>query len=237
MVYFIRDMEMGCLMEIKQMKIDETIAKHIMDYQKSDPLIIAFDGVDTSGKTVLANNVYKILKDNNKNAVRISIDKFHNPKEIRIQKGELSPEGYFYDSFNLSKIFEYVINPIKNKGGYIIPGIYDYKAEKGIIPERIKVENDLLILFDGIFLNRDELYNIWDISIFLEITFETMLERAIIRDIDYFGTIENLKERYLKRYIPGEKLYLELCKPKERAAIVIDNNDFNAPMVIKGINI
>jgi len=69
----------------------------------------------------------------------------------------------------------------------------------------------------------------------IKIEFETVLERAIIRDIDYFGTIENLKERYLKRYISGEKLYLELCKPRERAAVVIDNNDFNNPKIIKGI--
>jgi len=217
------------------MKIDEVIAKHILDYQKNNPLIIAFDGVDTSGKTTLANNVYKVLKNYNKNTVRISIDKFHNPKEIRLQKGELSPDGYFYDSFNLEKIFEYIINPVKNKGNYIIPGIYDYREESQITPERIKVENDLIVLFDGIFLNRDELYNFWDISVFLEINFETVLERAIIRDIDYFGTIENVKERYLKRYIPGEELYLKLCKPKERATIVINNNDFSNPKIEKVI--
>ena len=54
------------------MKINKIIAQYIIDYQKNKPIIIAFDGVDTSGKTVMANNVYKILKDNNKNAVRVS---------------------------------------------------------------------------------------------------------------------------------------------------------------------
>ena len=217
------------------MKIDEIIAQYIIEHQKNKPIIIAFDGVDTSGKTVMANNVYRILKNNNKNAVRISIDKFHNPKEIRLQKGELSPEGYFYDSFNLNKIFEYIINPIKNNGEYIIKGIYDYKVEKEVTPEKIKIENDLIILFDGIFMNRDELYNVWDISIFLDINFKTVLKRAVIRDIEYFKTIENLNEKYKKRYIPGEKIYLRLCKPKERATIVINNNDYNKPKIIKGL--
>jgi uridine kinase len=70
-------------------------------FQKSKPIIIAFDGVDTSGKTVMANNIYKILKNNNKNALRVSIDKFHNPKEIRLQikkinrlKVRYNNEGY-----------------------------------------------------------------------------------------------------------------------------------------------
>jgi uridine kinase len=149
------------------MKIYEIIASYIMNCQKSKPIIVAFDGVDTSGKTVMANNIYKILKNNNKNALRVSIDKFHNLKDIRLQKGELSPAGYFYDSFNLNKIFEYIINPIKNNDEYIIPGIYDYKVEKEIIPEKVKIENDLILLFDGIFMHRNELYKIWDISVFL----------------------------------------------------------------------
>jgi uridine kinase len=217
------------------MKINEIIATYIIDHQKDKPMIIAFDGVDTSGKTTMANNVCRILKDNNKNAVRISIDKFHNPKEIRLQKGELSPEGYFYDSFNLNKIFEYIINPIRINGEYIIKGIYDYKVEKEVTPEKIKIENDLIILFDGIFMNRDELYNVWDISIFLDINFKTVLKRAVIRDIEYFKTIKNLNEKYKKRYIPGEKIYLRLCKPKERATIVINNNDYNKPKIIKGL--
>jgi len=84
-------------------------------------------------------------------------------------------------------------------------------------------------------MNRDELYNIWDISIFLDVNFRTVMKRAMIRDIEYFGTIENLKKRYLKRYIPGEKIYLRLCKPKKRATIVINNNDYNKPKIIKGL--
>ena len=32
-----------------------------------------------------------------------------------------------------------------------------------------------------------------------------------------------------------EKIYLKLCKPKERATIVINNNDYNKPKIIKGL--
>ena len=61
-----------------------------------------------------------------------SIDRFHNPKEIRLEKNELSPEGFFEDSFNLEKIKQLVIDPIKSNGNYIITGIYDYRNESEI---------------------------------------------------------------------------------------------------------
>jgi RecA/RadA recombinase len=69
------------------MKIDEIIASYIMDYQKSKPIIVDFDNENKSRKTVIKKKKKKKKKNNNKNALRVSIDKFHNPKEIRLQKG------------------------------------------------------------------------------------------------------------------------------------------------------
>lgn len=202
--------------------------------EKKGPLIVAFDGVDTSGKTTLADAVQlEMNRQHIFNPQRITIDKFHNPSDIRNRRGNLSPEGFFYDSFNISAILENIILPIRKGGKYIINGIYDYKTEKDVSISKIPLNSDIVILFDGIFLNRDELFNHWDLSIFLDVTFETVLKRAIKRDIELFGNIENIKKRYLKKYIPGERIYLELCRPKERAQIVIDNNNFKDPILLK----
>ena len=43
------------------MDISNAIASYILKEKKDKPIIVAFDGVDTSGKTTLADNVYKIL--------------------------------------------------------------------------------------------------------------------------------------------------------------------------------
>jgi len=212
----------------------EYIVEQIQKAKGSKPILVAFDGLDTSGKTTLADKVYSSMKKQNLlNHERIQIDKFHNPKSIRIQKGDLSPEGFFYDSFNLPAIFKNVITPLKKGSDTIINGIYDYKAEQEIINSRIKIDNHSVILFDGIFMHRDELFKQWNLSIFLDISFETMLKRAIKRDLFFFGSEENVKKRYMEKYIPGEKIYLNSCKPKERANIVIDNNNFELPVLLK----
>jgi uridine kinase len=197
-------------------------------------VLIAFDGVDTAGKTFMADMVHEAMRKRGLfSPIRVSIDKFHNPRYIRIQRGELSPEGFFYDSFNYKHIRENVIEPVKEEKDTIIPAAYDYKSETECEETRVTITGDTVILFDGIFMNRDELFEYWDVSIFLEVSFDTVMERAITRDSDYFGSEEIVRERYAKRYIPGEKLYLEKCEPHKRADIVIDNNDYRNPVIVK----
>lgn len=200
------------------------------------PIVVAFDGVDASGKTSLADNVHAFFKNKGIESIRVSIDKFHNAKEIRLSKGAYSPEGFFYDSFNYGKILELVLNPIKNRASSIIKGIYDYRVENGIAADSAKITNDSIILFDGIFMNRDELRGYWDLSIFLDVSFETVRNRAVLRDAKLFGTKDEVLKKYDQRYIPGEELYIASCNPKDRADIVIDNNDWQNPAIMKGLS-
>jgi uridine kinase len=217
------------------MDIIAYVVDKIYKAKQGAPLIVAFDGVDTSGKTFLADRVAeKFDKLGDYQAIRVSIDKFHNPKEIRLQRGDLSPEGFFLDSFNYGVIIENVIMPAKNGKDYIIPGVYDYKIESDINIKPVSIASDTVILFDGIFMNRDELFQYWDMSIFLDVSFDTVRKRALERDLEYFGSVENVLKRYNNRYIPGQRLYLDRCNPKERADIVFDNNDFNNPVLIRG---
>ena len=216
------------------MMIVEYLINKIKQAKKSKPIIVAFDGVDASGKTTLADAIALSMKKQKIfEPIRVQIDRFHNSMEIRTKKGDLSSEGFFYDSFNLSAIFENIINPIKNGSESIVSGIYDYRIEQQIEEYRIPVSSNSVVLFDGIFMHRDELYKNWDLSVFLDVSFETVLKRAIKRDMDLFGSEENIKKRYLSKYIPGEEIYLNSCNPKERAHIVIDNNNFEAPKILK----
>ncbi|CAG0987847.1 partial uridine kinase, partial [Anaerolineae bacterium] len=77
---------------------------HIADLmtrlKRPPPAKIAIDGIDASGKTILADELAAFLQQAGHPAIRASIDGFHNPREVRHQRGSLSPEGYFYDSFD-----------------------------------------------------------------------------------------------------------------------------------------
>ena len=59
-----------------------TIAKRIAAAKGAGPLLVAFDGVETSGKTTLADQVAAVLTGHGVKVARVSIDHFSNPRAI-----------------------------------------------------------------------------------------------------------------------------------------------------------
>ncbi len=213
---------------------DKIDTKHCTSPQK-----IAIDGIDASGKTIFADRFADYLKKQSiRQVIRASIDGFHNPREVRLQKGEYSPEGYYYDSFNYKALKQFLLEPMMPDGNRRIhTHIFDFKSNSKIVKDRFLAEDDAILIFDGIFLMRSELVNYWDFKIFLKISFKTALRRALIRDKEYFDDENSLREKYEKRYFPGQELYVTGSHPEQITDVVIDNEDFDSPTIIKPLNI
>jgi len=67
--------------------------------------------------------------------------------------------------------------------------------------------------------------------VFVDAAFEVTFLRAVHRDLTLFGTEENLRQRYELRYVPGQKIYLMQCKPKQAVDAIVDNNDVAHPSI------
>jgi uridine kinase len=121
-------------------------------------------------------------------ADRLSIDNFLRPAVERYRRGELSPEGYYRDSHDLDG--------------------FRAAVEAAGRP----------LVADGVFLQRPELDDLWEVRIWLDISFECALERALVRDAE---RVFDLRRRYEERYFPGQRLYLDEVDPRSRAEIVV----------------
>jgi len=96
------------------------------------------------------------------------------------------------------------------------------------------LDRKVVQVFDGVFLHRDELAPFWDFSIFLDIDFETAIRRAETRDASLLGSAFAVRQRYERRYVPGQRLYIATCNPRERASLVIRNEDPEHPSIVRG---
>lgn len=187
--------------------------------------LIAIDGVDAAGKTSFAKDLAENLRALNKEVLVVSIDSFHQPKSYRYRLGEDSADGFFYDSYQYSYFIENCIAPLKSGLEKIAIKCFNLENDK----EEIKVtdvESETIVIVEGIFLHRDELFQIWDYSIFLDVSVETSLERNLKRSLAVNANldIEGYKDRFYKRYKAGQELYFSKCSPKFRAKFVLDNN-------------
>jgi len=84
---------------------------------------------------------------------------------------------------------------------------------------RAVLATDGTVVADGIFLQRPELDDLWSLRIWIEIDFEQALERALVRDA---AVMPNVRERYERRYWPGQQLYIDAVDPRAHADIVVD---------------
>ncbi|MFN2493185.1 MAG: uridine kinase [Pyrinomonadaceae bacterium] len=217
------------------MKLESTdyLCSRIIGVKRQHPVRVAIDGPDAAGKTTLAHEIAASLLTSNRPVILASIDGFHNPARIRHERGATSPEGYYYDSFNYPALAESLLLPLGPDGSRrYSSSVFDFRIDAESQTSPKLAEPNAILLFDGVFLLREELRKYWDFTIFVHATFQTILLRAERRDKHLFGSIEEVRKRYEQRYIPGQNLYFAECLPKECAQVVIDNNDPRNPLVL-----
>ena len=161
-------------------------------------VVVAIDGPDAAGKTTLADQLAASLP-----AVRLSVDDFLQPPDVRYRRGELSPEGYYRDSVDDGRLA---------------------LAIRGLTGP---------IVLDGVFLQRPQLAGLLDLVVYLRVSPEESLRRALIRDVGRFGSAQEVERRYRERYLPGQALYRAEFDPEGRADVLIDNEDPARPRVLR----
>lgn len=208
----------------------QRLAGIIAAIERPHPIRVAIDGVDGAGKTRLADDLVRHVESKKRPVIRASIDGFHRPRAERYRRGPDSPEGYYYDSFDLAALRAVLLDPLGPGGNRRYRSvIFDWRADVPVIqPERV-ASGDSVLLFDGVFCLRPELVAWWDLRIFLDVDFSETLRRMLERDRTPTASVEDVERRHWNRYVPGQKLYFAVARPLEMAHIVIDNTDPTEP--------
>jgi len=213
------------------------LSEAILGYQKDSPILVGIDGVDASGKTALADNLADRLEESNRQIIRASIDGFHNPKATRYRKGRNSPNGYYQDSFNHHLIIDKLLKPLSSGDLKYKEVVFDYRIDDEVNVPSKKADKDAILIMDGIFLFRPELLHFWDIRVFLDVGFDVTVQRAIKRakDQESLDSEQEIMDQYNCRYVPGQKLYFQEATPQEKADILIDNTNYENPIIVRTI--
>ena len=213
----------------RQRMLDE-LAGRILSVKRDHPSRVGVDGVDAAGKTVLADELARVLQMRGVTVIRASIDGFHRPRVERQARGKFSPEGYYLDSFNYDALIRSLLAPLGPGGSRRYQtSVFDFIHDSAVEAEEHLAAAGDILLMEGVFLFRPELEQYWDFKIFVDVSFETNLARALKRDGYLFGEEDEILQRYMRRYIPGQKMYLNAVQPMRKADVVIDNNDFANP--------
>jgi HAD superfamily hydrolase (TIGR01549 family) len=189
------------------------------------PFVTGISGIDGSGKTVFTEALARYLNESNRKVQVIRLDDFHNPREVRYA-GEDQGDNYYNRSFNTRKIIDKLLVPARRQGKHNERlTLLDLNTDKFEVEKEFSFDGDTIVLFEGVFLFREELAPYIDYKIFLDIPFEESKKRAKGRDP------EAIIKKYDEKYLPAQAKYLEEYPPGKVADIVIDNTDREYPRV------
>ena len=139
--------------------------------------------------------------------MRVSLDYFERPPAERYARGELSPEGYYLDSFDVARLRAHVLS--------------------------IGGPPELVVVVDGIFLQRPELVDLWDAAVWVEADLDVAAKRARERDSVWVHSPDEEDKRYRFRYLPAQRQYIEEQRPHERATFVLRNTGLDEPELVR----
>lgn len=195
-----------------------------------DGVRVGIDGVDGAGKTVFADHLAAILSAAGRSVVRVSADDFHQPRAVRHWRGRGSPEGFWWDSYDYAALRQRVLDPFGPRGSRRYQAAcHDLTTDQQLDPPVESAAPGAVLVVDGLFLHRDELADVWDLSVFLHVPFAVSVARMAGRD----GSHPDPAHPSLARYVEGQQLYFQACRPWERADLVVDATDLDAPTLIE----
>jgi uridine kinase len=205
------------------------VADAVQDLRGHQVHRVGVDGVDGAGKTVFADELAHVLTARGAAVIRASIDGFHNSREDRYRMGRSSPEGFFRDSYDYGRLRDVLLDPLSPGGSYRFKrAVYDVERELPVEAEEERATPGHILVVDGIFLHRPELRPYWDYSVFLDVDFEVSIPRGALRGM---GSPDP-RASSNRRYVEGQRLYLDECTPQAYASVVIDNNDLAEPVIV-----
>lgn len=192
---------------------------------------VAIDGPDGAGKTYFADELAELLRAQGRPVVRVSLDDFHNTRAVRYRRGRDSPEGFWLDSYNYQRFHADVLAPFSPGGSRSYrAAAHDITTDAILDPVTLTAAPGAVLVVDGIFLQRSELVEVWDLSVFLDVPFAETARRMALRD----GTSSDPNHPSMRRYVDAQRRYFRECKPHQRATVLIDNGTLGRPVLRRG---
>ena len=208
----------------------EQVAASILGLRRERPLRVLIDGRSAAGKTTFAATLGERLAASGREVLTAHFDDFH-PAGYRPQgSSAYSPERYLDEGFDFGAFERFVIAPTALAGSRhvvsALPGASDAGSGEMLIAD------DGILLVEGAFLLKPALRVWWDFTIWLDVSFATMVERAVARDVAWVGDADKVRARYQGFWTDTHSLY-EACGAQGAAHAVIDNEAPANPRLVR----
>lgn len=212
----------------------DVLARRVVAIRPSR-LSVIVDGYTASGKTTFGHELAAAIRGLGRSTMRATFDDFKKPWRDAREKGydRLSGEGYYRNAPDFESACSLLLRPARPDGsGIIALCAHDPLTGDDRRGVTINAPSDAVLVVDSVFGMRPEYDDFWDFRIWIEVSPELALTRGIARDAELEGRAE-AERVHRDRYHVAEQLYLTEVDPRAKADTIIDNSDYDNPVVIR----
>jgi uridine kinase len=203
----------------------QAVAERILEVRASIPaqrsVLVAITGIDGSGKGYFAAQLQRQLATHGVRAAIISVDGWLNLPHARFDSS--NPAEHFYlHAIRFDEMFSRLVLPLRDGRSLRLEAGYAEETATEYRKHIYEFEGVDVILLEGIYLLKRAFQAYYDLSIWIECSFDTALERAIARAQEGL-TPKATAEAYRSIYFPAQEIHFRDDDPKSAATLIVNN--------------
>ena len=195
---------------------------------KERALLVGISGIDASGKGFVTQRVADSLSaktaaisDPGNNLAVVGADGWLNLPHTRFNQE--SPGEHFYEhAFRFDEMFETLILPLRQNREIDLCMDYTEETANDYRPHRYQFCEIDIILVEGIFLLKRALRHHFDLTCWVDCSFETALVRAVKRCQEGLPPQETVRA-FQMIYFPAQQIHFERDAPQANADFILPN--------------
>ncbi|HEX6850127.1 MAG TPA: hypothetical protein VF139_01880 [Candidatus Polarisedimenticolaceae bacterium] len=202
--------------------LTETILETRRRVSPGRSVLVALTGIDGSGKGYVTSRLARLLEEQGVRVATIGIDGWLNLPHVRFDLA--NPAEHFYrNAIRFDAMFRDLVLPLRDRRSLRVEADFAEETATEFRKHLHAFDNVDVVLLEGIFLLKRELRRHYDLSVWIDCTFETALERAVARRQERLPP-EATVEAYRTIYFPAQQCHLLNDAPVAAATCILEND-------------
>jgi uridine kinase len=208
-----------------------TFVSRILNARDSVPsrrsVLAAVTGIDGCGKGWVTAQIADALRAHGVRVAAINVDGWLNLPAQRFSA--TNPAEHFYlHALRFEEMFAQLVLPLRDRRSVRIEADYAEEAATEYRRQVYAFEDVDVIALEGIYLLKRAFQAYYDLSSWIDCSFETALQRAISRAQEGLPPEETVRA-YRTIYFPAQEIHFRRDDPRSAATLIINNDPRLSP--------
>jgi len=215
--------------------VAERAAKPLREKSKR-MVIVAIEGKGCSGKSLLAGRIAGRVSCLGEASAVASLDDFCNPRATRYSDGNEEGLQVYHQNFDERLWEDEVLRPACRNGRLQFErDLLDARTDTYSNRVSVDLPQGGVLITEGLHVLKKVFRRYFDLALYLHISDELQLERALRRDREERGKSEaEIRYKYKRRFVPSYEHFLKRDCPFEVADLVVDMSTPDRPILLSG---